>query len=332
MRTADDAPYRPGRREFISLGVSAFVLAALPFRARAAHTVRRSVPIMGTIADLTVVHPDRLGAHAAIDDALAALRAVDAGMSRFRPDSDVGRANLLALRGRVPVSDATADVVGAALRWADATGGRFDPCLGRVAALWDVRHRTAPPADAELRMLARAGRWTDLELDDAAGAAALRFHGADLALDLGGIAKGYGVDRAVDALRRHGVEHALVNVGGDLYALGRSPDGDPWQIGVRAAAAPHQLAGTIALTDAAVATSGDYEQFFTHGGRIYHHLLDPATAAPRASSLHSVTVQAASCTSADAAATAAFGLSATDADALVRRADVSARVLHLGRA
>src|SRR5690606_13732097 len=129
---------------------------------------------------------------------------------------------------------------------------------------------------------------------------------ADLALDLGGIAKGYSVDRAVDALRRHGIEHALVNVGGDLYALGRSPDGDPWQIGVRAAAAPQQLAGTIALTDAAVATSGDYEQFFTHGGRVYHHLLDPATAAPRASSLHSVTVQAASCMSADAAATAAL--------------------------
>ncbi len=332
MRTADDAPYRPGRREFISLGVSTFVLAALPFRARAAQTVRRSVPLMGTVADVTVVHPDRLGAHAAIDEALAALRAVDAGMSRFRPDSDVGRANLLALRGPVPVSRATADVVRSALHWADATGGRFDPCLGRITALWDVRHRTAPPADAERRALARAGRWADLELDTGPDAAALRFHGPDLALDLGGIAKGYGVDRAVDALRRHGIEHALVNVGGDLYALGRSPDGDPWQIGVRSPVAPQQLAGTIALTDAAVATSGDYEQFFAYRGRVYHHLLDPATAAPRTSSMHSVTVQAASCMSADAGATAAFGLTATDADALVRRADPSARVLHLGRA
>lgn len=330
MRIADDAPYRPGRREFIALGIGAFAVAALPVRLRAAQTVRRSVPVMGTIADFTVVHPDRAGAQYAIDEAIAALRGVDAGMSRFRVDSDVGRANLNALAAPVRVSAATGAVVRAGLHWAQATDGRFDPCLGRAVTLWDVRHRVRPPADDDVHRFAHQALWQRLEVHGDADAPALRFHADPLALDLGGIAKGYAVDRAVAVLRRHGIEHALVNAGGDLYALGHSPDGDAWQIGVRSPRAPERIAGTIALHDAAVATSGDYEQFFTFGGERYHHLLDPATGAPRRTRLHSTTVRSATCMGADAGATAVFGLDVTDADALLQRADASARVVFLG--
>ena len=330
MRIADDAPYRPGRREFIALGVGAFALAALPVRLRAQQTVRRSVPIMGTVADFTVVHPDRAAAQHAIDDAIAALRMVDARMSRFRTDSDVGRANLHALRAPVAVGSDTAEVVRAGLLWARQTAGRFDPALGRAVALWDVRQRVRPPSDEEVRRFARRAMYHELEVRGTPDAPMLQFHAAELALDLGAIAKGYAVDRAVAVLRGHGIEHALVNAGGDLYALGSSPDGDAWQIGVRAPAQPSRIAGTIALADAAIATSGDYEQFFTFGGERYHHLLDPATGAPRSVRLHSTTVRASSCMSADAGATAVFGLDTHDADALLQRADASARVVYLG--
>jgi thiamine biosynthesis lipoprotein len=148
----------------------------------------------------------------------------------------------------------------------------------------------------------------------------VRLTDRDAAIDLGGIAKGYGVDRAADALRHQGIARGIVNVGGDLYAIGRSEDGDPWRVGIRSPTDPDGLMGTLEVADAAVATSGDYERFFEYRGRRFHHLLDPETAAPRVSAAHSVTVRAASCIDADAAATAVFGLDQTDAARLLRSA------------
>jgi thiamine biosynthesis lipoprotein len=99
----------------------------------------------------------------------------------------------------------------------------------------------------------------------------------------------------------------LVNVGGDLYALGVSDDGDPWEIGIRSSDDRDRITHTVRVQDRAIATSGDYEQFFEHRGRRYHHLLDPVTGAPRRSRLHSVTVSADTCMTADVAGTAVFG-------------------------
>jgi len=147
-----------------------------------------------------------------------------------------------------------------------------------------------------------------------------------IALDLGGIAKGHGVDRAAEALRAHGIDRGLVNVGGDLVAIGESEDGDPWRVGVRAPDDPTGLERTLEVVDAAVATSGDYERMFHHGGEQYHHLLDPATAAPRRSTTHSVTVIADTCMTADAAATAAFGMSPERARALFSSCAGNARL------
>jgi FAD:protein FMN transferase len=139
--------------------------------------------------------------------------------------------------------------------------------------------------------------------------------GDDVAIDLGGIAKGYAVDRAVAALQAWGITGALVNAGGDLYVLGTSAAGEPWRVGIRSPDEPTRLAATLELQDRAVATSGDYEQYFEHDGRRYHHLLDPRTAAPHYTEGQSVTVIAGSCMAADAAATSVFGLP----DAEVRR-------------
>jgi thiamine biosynthesis lipoprotein len=146
----------------------------------------------------------------------------------------------------------------------------------------------------------------------------VRFEDRDVHLDLGGIAKGYGIDRAVAALRRKGIAHAIVTVGGDLYALGQAPDGAPWQVGIRDPHNLDRLAGRLEVTDRAVTTSGDYERFFNWRGVRYHHLIDPRTAAPRRTPVHSVTVLGDNCMNADAAATAVFGM-ATDAARRVAR-------------
>jgi FAD:protein FMN transferase len=320
----------PSRREFLTLGIGAFLVASVPWslRMRREAAVRRTIPVMGTLAEVVVVHPDTRHAQVAIDAAFDELRRVEATMSRFRSDSDIGRANHGAATGPIGVSAATAAVLIEALRWADASDGRFDPALGRAVALWDVGTRHAPPAAGEVRRLAGRTLYRELEVGQRGGQPFVRFHDPEVAVDLGGIAKGYAVDRAVETLRARGIRHALVNAGGDLYALGRSPEGDPWQVGVQSPSVPNALAATLLLEDQAVATSCDYRQHFDHGGRRYHHLLDPQTGEPRRTPLHSLTVAAASCMAADAATTALYGCPAPDAARILATVAPGAQVIH----
>lgn len=322
---------RPSRREFLALGVGAFVVAATPGVIRPQRRlVRRAVPVMGTIAELGVVHRDERYAQGAIDAAIAELREVDRRMTRFSDHSEVGRANVAAARGPVPVGGATAEVLAAALLWADRSDGAFDPAIGGAVRVWDVGHRQAPPTPAELGALPGRGLYRSLELGRRGAEPVVVYHDPAIALDLGGIAKGYGVDRAVAALREWGVADALVNVGGDLYAMGRSASDEPWEVGVRDPDDPSALTARFRISDRAVATSGDYQQYFEHGGERYHHLLDPRTGAPRRSRVRSLTVAADRCMTADAAGTAAFGLDRESAERLIARVDAGATVMHIG--
>jgi FAD:protein FMN transferase len=313
-------PRTPGRREFLALGAGAFVVAALPFVGRRTpFLVRRSIPSMGTMAELGVVHGDRAWAHRAMDAAVAELRRVEAAMTRFRPDSEVGRVNLKAGAEGVAVSAETARVVAEALRWAEATEGKFDPSIGRAVALWNVGNRDTPPDPGQVRALARRGFYRHVDVARWRDGWAIRLGNRDAALDLGGIAKGYGVDRATATLREWGVTRGLVNVGGDLYALGTSPEGGAWRVGIRDPDHPDRLRGTLDVEDAAVATSGDYQEYFDHEGIRYHHLLDPTTAAPLRNGSRSITVIAKDCLTADAAATAIFGLGVARGGKLLRQ-------------
>ncbi|NUQ92451.1 MAG: FAD:protein FMN transferase [Gemmatimonadaceae bacterium] len=260
-----------------------------------------------------VVHRDERLAHAAIDDAMDELRGVERAMTRFTTTSDVGRANLDAARRPVRVAGATALVVGEALRWAEATRGAFDPAIGEAVALWDVAHRHEPPPAPDVSRLAGRTLFHRVEVAERSGDALLLFHDADVRIDLGAIAKGYGVDRAIAALRERGIEHALVDVGGDLYALGSAPSGDRWRIGIQDPDDPRAIIGEVDVADEAIATSGTYVQFFRYRGHRYHHLLDPVTAAPRATAVRSLTIGADSCMHADVAATALFGMPAEEA-------------------
>jgi len=321
---------RPSRREFVALGVGAFVVAATPGIIRPKRRlIRRTVPVMGTLAEIGVVHRDERFAQGAIDAAIAELRAVDRTMTRFSDDSEVGHANLEAARGPVALSGATAEVIAAGLRWAEASEGRFDPTLGRAVEIWDVGHRSAPPAARELRPFAGARLYRSLELGERGGEPVVVYHDPAIGLDLGGIGKGYGVDRAVRSLREWGIHDALVNVGGDLYALGQSADEDAWEVGVRDPDDASRLVATFRISDRAIATSGDYEQYFEHHGRRYHHLLDPRTGEPRETGIRSVTVAADRCMTADAAGTAVFGETGEVARRVIAGVDRNAELLHI---
>ena len=310
------------RRRFLAIGVGAFVVGGLPVvvsRTRAVQVTRRTIPVMGTIADFAVVHHDVAVAGQAIDAAIAELRFVDATMSRFNHASEIGRANSDAARAAVAIGAPTAAVVSEALRWAHATDGAYDPAIGGAIELWDVERRHEPPPTRDRLAFAGRNLFRQVELDGFRGRPHLRFHDAGIRVDLGAIAKGYAVDRAVDALRRHGITKAVVDAGGDLYALGTAADNEPWQIGIQSPDDERALAGMLTATDVAIATSGTYRQFFKYRGVRYHHLLDPDTAAPRQTSVRSYTVRADSCMHADVAATALYGRPAADANRILAR-------------
>lgn len=335
--------HHPDRRAFLALGAGALAVAATPrlFR-REGLLVRRRIPVMGTVAEIAVRHPNEAWAQRSMDLAFDELRRVDRTMSHFRDDSDVGRVNGAA-GGAVVVSEGTAEVLAAALAWSAASGGRFDPCLGRLveeesgqarAAMDGTRNRHAAraamdgaptvagsdPAMATPAGDAPAGFAQALELDRTGSVPRVRLHDPGAAVDLGGIAKGYAVDLAARVLRDRGIFHALVNAGGDLVALGTDGQGEPWTVGVRSPDGSGRVVEVLRVTDAAVATSGTYLQ----GA----HLLDPRSAAPVRTSTRSLTVEAATCMDADAAATALFGAPAEERRRILHAAAPGARIAH----
>jgi thiamine biosynthesis lipoprotein len=235
-------------------------------------------------------------AQRAIDEVLR----IEAKFSRYRADSVVGRINAAA--GGAPVACDPETV--ALLRFADhlwrASGGRFDATSGVYRRAWDFRGGRLPePAAIEaLRPLVdwAAVQWSDTEV---------RLPVAGMELDFGGFGKEYAVDRAAAVLRAAGVAHALVELAGDLVAIGPRPDGAPWQVGIRHPRSPGALLATVPLADAALATSGDYERFIEHEGRRYGHVLNARTGWPQ-DHWQSASIVAPTCLAAGAAATLAL--------------------------
>ena len=316
----------PGRRDFLKIAAGTFVVASVPVALRSrSKLVHRSVPAMGATAEIAVIHRDERYAYAAMDAALAEIQRIEALMTRFSVTSDIGRANLHAARSAVQISRETARVIATGVEWAQATNGAFDPAVAQIIDLWDVAHRTAPPAPPLVTRLANRNLYRHLDVDPQRGV--VRFAEQDVVLDLGGIAAGYSVDRAAQVLRDWGIHNGFINVSGDIYALGNNEAGDPWTVGVRSPTDPGAIIATAEISDAAIATSGDYEQFFLYQGRRYHHIMDPHTAAPRETRVHTITIQAADCLTCDVASTALFGMEAAQAARVLRARTPSATVV-----
>lgn len=315
----------PTRRDFLRIvavagGAAAVGLAASTARRPAAQGITRNAVVMGTFAHLTIYSEDPGHAGGLADGALAEMSRVAALLTRF--PGVPGVANVHELNEQravtVPTPELTA-VVGAALRWAAATSGAFDPTvlpaveLAREPALAPERLEAVREAVDYRRLI--AGR--TIRLDRPA-----------TRVTLDGIAKGYVVDRTVAFLKDNGMQRVLVEAGGDLAAAGTRPGRGHWLVGVRDPRAP-KLMMDIELDGRAVATSGDYESSPDRGYRL-HHLIDPRTCAP-AGGTASATVVAPTCMDADALSTAVFVLGARDGiDLLEAVHDVEGLVIDKG--
>jgi FAD:protein FMN transferase len=266
-------------------------------------------------------------------DVDAALADLNRQMSTWIPDSEISRFNRAGVDEPVILSAGFAHVVRRALEIAAATGGAFDPTVGALVNLWGFGPdgpRRDPPSPGDIAAARKTTGWRHLSLTPGG-----RLSKAipSLQLDLGAIAKGYGVDRIAALLRERGLEHFLVEIGGETLADGLNADGEPWRVGVLLPDNSGHLHSVIRLTGGrAVATSGDYRQFFLDAdGRIQSHIIDPRTAAPADHAVASVSVLAPDCLTADALATALLVLGPEEGLPLLDHAFPGVEALFLVR-
>jgi thiamine biosynthesis lipoprotein len=261
---------------------------------------------MGTYAHVVLVAADSAAAQPIARDAHRVFTRVDSLMSNWTTTSEVARLNRDAAPGPTTVHPEVAAVLDAALRmWRDSDGA-FDITVEPLVRLWGFLGgpRRVPDADEIRATLGRVGA-EKVHFDRASRT--VRFENPTVKIDLGGIAKGYAVDVAAETLLARGVTDALVDLSGNMVALGSPPGASEWRIGIRDPRDRVTHFARLGLRQGAISTSGQYEQFVAADGRAYGHILDPRTGRP-AAGLISVTVVAKTALQCDAWDTPLFVL------------------------
>ncbi|MEW6214377.1 MAG: FAD:protein FMN transferase [Nitrospirota bacterium] len=236
--------------------------------------------MMDTIVTINVVSNSKDKAEKAIDAAFSEIERLEKIVNFFSPDSEVSLINRNAGISEVRVSHETLNILDNALSVSENTEGAFDVTIGPVITLYDFYKKIKPEGRAIKKNLLLVN-YKELIIDRNKSTAFLG--GKGMLIDLGGISKGYAADRAVETLKRQGINSGLVSIAGDIKAFGLKPDGRPWKIGIRnprAKGPDDEIMATIELRDMAISTSGDYERCFILDGKRYHHLLNPKTGYP----------------------------------------------------
>jgi len=228
---------------------------------------------MGTRVAVQLWTTDADLAARAMDAVMADMHRTDELMSTYKPESQLSQVNAHAFERPVKVDPDIIDVVEKALEYSRLSDGAFDITYASVGYLYDYR-KHVHPTDAQIAAALPAVDYRQLRVDRAAHT--IRFLRKGMRIDLGGIAKGWAVDRGVEILRGLGIEHAMVNAGGDTRLLGDRL-GKPWVVGIRDPRKENAVVTRIPLQDEAISTSGDYERFFEEDGVRYHHILVPGT-------------------------------------------------------
>jgi FAD:protein FMN transferase len=211
------------------------------------------------------------------DRAVDLVKSIESYTSRFSEDSDVAIINRNAGAAPVEVHPETMDMLVRSLEYSELSDGAFDITVAPISELWGFYdEQYAIPGDSEIREVLTLVDYRNVIVNPEAGTVMLARAGMEI--DLGAVAKGYAVGAVCEMLRQGGVEHALVNFGGTVGAVGGRSDGKPWVVGVRnPRGEAGDLIGTIGLEDCYVASSGDYERYFTEAGVRYCHIFDPVT-------------------------------------------------------
>jgi thiamine biosynthesis lipoprotein len=265
--------------------------------------------VLGTLCSVNLFEG---GSPADYDAVFARFQEIQAVMALAAPAegeaTDLELVNLNAGIGPVAVRGELLAVLEEARRYAELSGGAFDPTVGPLVKLWGIgSDKPRVPAADEIERALALVDWRDLVIDRAAGTAFLRRRGQSL--DLGAIAKGYAADEAAAILRGGRSRRALIDLGGNIFVLGERPWRESWRIGVQDPLAERgAYLGILRVKDKSVVTSGVYERYFEEGGRRYHHILSTSNGYPVENGLLAVTIVAKRSIDADALSTACFAL------------------------
>ena len=273
---------------------------------------------MGAEIHLTAITTDEAAATAAFEEVFTELDRLESLMSVWREDSEIVRLNEAAGLKPVSVSADVLEVLRMGREIGDWTEGGFDVTFGALAGVWKFDHDqdNRVPSRQEIDARLRLVDYRALELDPRAGTAYLA--GRGMRAHLGGIGKGFAVDRAASMLRARGLTNFMIQFGGDLYVAGTRGE-RPWRLGIRDPRGPADRSfAALDVTNAAFSTSGDYERYFMQDGRRYHHIIDPRTGEPARGS-RSVTILALRATVADALSTGVFAVGPRAGLALIER-------------
>jgi len=300
---------RPARNGTIPLLLPFILLGGLsgPLTPSAAsgELIKRNAVLMGTNIELTASESDRARVDEGFDAALREISGIEDMMSEWKEGSPISRINREAGQEPVPVPDELYHVIEAAQKISELSGGAFDISWAAMRGVWKFsKGEEKVPTPDEIRAKRTSIDYRNIQLDDSKKTVFLKKKG--MAIGLGGIAKGYAVDKAMEVLIRHGIANAIVKAGGDMRVQG-TEEGQPWAIGIQDPRNREKLIARLPLSNISISTSGDYEHFFVKDGTLYHHIIDPKTGYP-ARGCRSVTILAPDTLTSDPLATAVFVL------------------------
>ncbi|TVL99661.1 MAG: hypothetical protein CV087_17065 [Candidatus Brocadia sp. WS118] len=296
--------------------------------------IKQTRMIMGTFAEVSVYAQDEKTAGRAVEGALDEIERMDRIMSNYKHDSELSQVNKNAAKSPVPCQGDLLDVIEQSHYYSELSGGAFDITVSPLVALWGFFHEKGHvPSDKEIERILPAVSYKNIVINkntDAKKTGTVFFKNTQTQIDLGAIGKGYAVDKALEIVRKCGLENACINLGGNIYVLGTPPDKTAWKIGIQHPRNKNEILGYLELRDEATATSGDYERFFEMNGKRYSHIINPLTGRPVSGTI-ATTIVAPTGTEVDALSTSLFVLGHEKGMELIKKIpNVHAMIIYEG--
>lgn len=250
------------------------------------------------------------------------LKEKDMRWSVTKPESEISALNYNAGKCPVSLSPDTIDILEKSLEYSSLTNGAFDITIRPICDIWDNAEKTGIiPTENEIKTVLPDIGYKYLSVNPQKLSAELKKSSAGVLL--GAIAKGYATDEIRDILKKSDIDSALINLGGNIYAMGTQKNGTPWNIAIQDPKNSNGILGTLHVSDKAIVTSGSYIRYFENNGNIYHHIIDPKSGYPAKSGLLSVTIISSDATLADAISTSCFVMGFYESLALLDKTNVS---------
>lgn len=281
--------FHPRLSIFLLLGIFAVLSVASCSRDNSRSRLKLGRILMGTLVEITAVG-DQGQLKESVEAAFSEIRRIE-DLTSFHKDSELNKINENAGSSPTVVDPELVSLIQTSLVLSERTGGAFDPTIGALTRIWNFSGTQGPclPEQSEIELAREKVNWRKVEVFPERHEVFLPEKG--MALDLGGIVKGYALKKAGELLKSRGIKAALLNAGGDIIAFGGKNEKTPWKIGIQNPRDNNRIDAVVEIESGAVFTSGDYERFLEKDGKRYHHVLDPFTGYP-ASGFESVTIVA----------------------------------------